>query len=327
MVGRRTVYWEPAGGEGRVRRGRSGSGGGVVETPSDEPTYAGSNLLYAGNAANAEYTDLTAMGATPMGSSARFIVSPSPVSVEGAGVVDTLRSRVTTGKDGSGKAFGLIYPTTAGQQGCKFWLNYVTSVPTLSEVRASWYQRFTGSIATTAAIKNVHVLMDGVNGGAQPQFSTHDASPSGLSAKHTYVQFYDQGYTDGVAPTGNQGTQPLGPYWQDMFDSGWHHVTIAYKPHASSGNKNGLAQMWMDGVKVIDVRQATVGVTPTGGTKPWCAQGQVDNMTVNTAYGDSGCILMLGGTQTATFGQPDWGIDFNIGNGTPGGDTFTVWYV
>jgi hypothetical protein len=33
--------------------------------------------------------------------------------------------------------------------------------------------------------------------------------------------------------------------------------------------------MWIDGVKIVDVSAAAAGVTPPGGTKPWCTQAEV----------------------------------------------------
>lgn len=57
--------------------------------------------------------------------------------------------------------------------------------------------------------------------------------------------------------------------------------------------------MWVDGTKIIDVCQTNVGVTPSGGGKPWCTQDTVDQIPVNDGFaGQYG--LIFGETLTAS---------------------------
>jgi hypothetical protein len=52
--------------------------------------------------------------------------------------------------------------------------------------------------------------------------------------------------------------------------------------------------MWVDGVKIIDISAATIGVTPPGGSKPWCLADDVDALAVNDGIHE----LWWGSTQT-----------------------------
>ena len=86
----------------------------------------------------------------------------------------------------------------------------------------------------------------------------------------------------GSAPYGGEiGAQPIGPYPSSLNDGNWHRVTIIYRPHttvASGWNgtlfttpssRDGYAKAWIDGTKIVDVSEATRGVTPDGGTRNW----------------------------------------------------------
>lgn len=303
--------------------GDSASG---ILSSSDEPLYAGVNLIFAGDASQSYYANLTAMGAAPLGSDIRLVPAPSPVSPEGSSPVDSTTCGVTTGKDGSGKAFQLKYPPPTYQTGGKMWLtNIAAAIAASKTVYVRCQKRLTGSVNSIFRYKHFHIYLDGVGGGAQPQWSTAyyqgPGSLPGPGDSTTVYQYWESAYQD----SNNQGDQPFGPYFADLFDSAWHRFTFAYKSHASSGNKNGFARMWIDGKKVIDVSQAAVDVTPSGGGKPWCTQGQVDAMHINTAYLDAGSLAFWGGTCTTT-NSPELGEDINIGDGDPTNlDTLAVW--
>ena len=63
--------------------------------------------------------------------------------------------------------------------------------------------------------------------------------------------------------------------------------------------------MWIDGVKIIDISMAAVGVTPPGGHKPWSELDDLDALA--TADGIS--TLWWGGTQTDP--TPPWTLDID----------------
>jgi hypothetical protein len=93
-------------------------------------------------------------------------------------------------------------------------------------------------------------------------------------------------------PSIRPGQQPIGPYPNSLFDDAWHHMTILLKPNTTAtddgsgvaygsvqaSSRDGRCAVWVDGTKIIDVSQATVGITPTGGTHPWCTQTDVDTI-------------------------------------------------
>lgn len=127
------------------------------------------------------------------------------------------------------------------------------------------------------------------------QTSWHNRSPwdgGGHPDHGTYVQVYDRnsmiGTTDapgdgtnqptdvGAFPDGSdQGTQPVGPYINDLINTGFFTHTLDYKQHTSTSVLDGWVRLWIAGVKIIDVCLANVGVIPPGGEKQWCGINEV----------------------------------------------------
>ena len=77
------------------------------------------------------------------------------------------------------------------------------------------------------------------------------------------------------ASRGPTGYQPVGPYWNQLNNNQWHRVTYLYQPASSAGATDGIARMWVDGTKIVDVSAAAAGITPPGGTKVWCTMAEV----------------------------------------------------
>ena len=77
------------------------------------------------------------------------------------------------------------------------------------------------------------------------------------------------------AGKGPIGYQPVGPYWNQVNDNQWHRATYLYQPASWTGATDGVARMWIDGVKIVDVSASAAGVTPPGGTKPWSTAAEV----------------------------------------------------
>ena len=77
------------------------------------------------------------------------------------------------------------------------------------------------------------------------------------------------------ASRGPVGYQPVGPYWNQVNNNQWHRVTYLYQPASSGGATDGIARMWIDGTKIVDVSAAAAGLTPPGGTKVWCTLAEV----------------------------------------------------
>lgn len=297
---------------------------------ADEPVYTGSNLVFAGDATDEHYATVAAAGANPLGTTKRFAPYPSQVvDGEAGGPLDTERSLYGETPFAGGKAVVNFYPTSASQHG-PAWvvLNGGDHLATKTHYFRG-YITAAGTCTGTISVKWAQVALTGEGGGAYPQWNTHDLAPytgTITGDPHTIWQVYNNGYEDNVGdyPTGDdQGCQPIGPFFEDLFNS-WHRFTFAYKCHESAGNKNGFQRMWIDGTKVIDVSAATAGVTPTGGSKQWCTQAQVDNMHVNKVV-DPVTSLWLGRTVT-TLSQPAWFQAINIGDGDATNlQTFAWW--
>ncbi len=72
--------------------------------------------------------------------------------------------------------------------------------------------------------------------------------------------------------------QPVGPYWNQLNDNQWHRVTYIYQPASSAGASDGVARMWVDGTKIVDLSAAAAGITPPGGAKVWCTLSEVTQL-------------------------------------------------
>jgi hypothetical protein len=157
------------------------------------------------------------------------------------------------------------------------------------------------------------------------QTNMHNPVPPGLNPAFpnhgTYMQFYDAngaiGTTDSPGtgtnqPTSDeQGTQPVGPFIGDLINQGWVTYTLDYKQHTSTTVLDGWVTVWLNGTKVIDVRQTNINVTPPGGERIWCSANDVNLIQVNdgtaASYG-----LQFGGARS-TFGG-DATFDIHAGS-------------
>jgi hypothetical protein len=74
------------------------------------------------------------------------------------------------------------------------------------------------------------------------------------------------------------GVQPVAPYWNNVNDNQWHRVTYLYQPASARGASDGIARMWIDGTKIVDVSASAAGIVPPGGTHAWCTTAQVQQV-------------------------------------------------
>jgi hypothetical protein len=257
------------------------------------------------------YTTATEMGSGLTDYSARIAPYGSPV-VDGR-PVNTYANQVITGRGGSGKALRMSY-SGQPQDGPSF---DVINAPATDNNDTHYFQYWARVTypGAPASLRGVVIAVKWfmpwhrVNAGARVQWNTHGnwpcpIGPGGtnpLSRASTYWQFYD-----GSAESPCQAMQPVGPYFQNLADGQWHRYTYAYRSHTAAGARNGIAQMWIDGVKVIDVSSAACGVTPPGGEKVWCSTADLDRIFVNDGIG----MVRWGSTQTDAPTQP-WTYDID----------------
>src|SRR2546426_9030890 len=83
-------------------------------------------------------------------------------------------------------------------------------------------------------------------------------------------------YTAGGS--GNVAYQPVGPYFNQLNNSQWHRATYLYKASSAPGAGDGVLRMWVDGIKIVDLAAAAVGVTPPGGVKPWAVPSELGQL-------------------------------------------------
>lgn len=91
----------------------------------------------------------------------------------------------------------------------------------------------------------------------------------------------------GQVPGAEIGEQPVGIYPDSINDGAWHRITVSYKVNTTAGSpssRDGHFKGWVDGVKVVDISNEMIGVTPTGGTKEWCSAADVDNIGEGTNH-------------------------------------------
>lgn len=258
-----------------------------------EPVYnpATDTLIWSDNMD--AYVDATTMGALPSGGPERWVPNPSPLMTSQP--VDTVHNVVISpGHGGTGKALRLVYD--GAYQESHRWNSYQD--PATSNTAEHVFQ-FWVRVTLSQPLGSYPIYFkwfEAWHGNYRVQWNTHNAaSAHGSLATHsTMWQFYD-----GSGSTTTQGDQPVGPYPIDVWDGQWHRITHAYHPHTSSANKDGYVRMWVDGTKIIDVSQATVGVTPPGGQWAWSSQEDVDNIYTAVAITN----LLIGSSQTASSSQ------------------------
>ncbi|HKV75128.1 MAG TPA: Ig-like domain-containing protein [Gemmatimonadales bacterium] len=122
--------------------------------------------------------------------------------------------------------------------------------------------------------------------------------------------------------------QPVGPYWDQINDGQWHRATHLFIANTSSdykktgggttsatevysgtSSRDGRVAMWIDGVKMMDYSQATVGVTPQGGTGIWCTQGDVDMIPGLSGTNSIGRVANLQFPGVFNGSPGDWTLD------------------
>ena len=272
-------------------------------TSSSEPFYvpgAGVTLVVGDNMDR--YTDAVSLGAYPYGYTGPQF-SPNPAPSQTLTPVDTSHvSVIAPGRDGGGTALRLSYDGVYQESHNLATVN-VPPQPDDQAVYIQYYARVTPAsdwpLTAPIAVKwleawHVHSQRTRV------QWNTRFPSPSNRrQTSPTVWQVVDQGESPG------NGDQPLGPFFPQIADGNWHRFTHAFRPHQSSTVKDGFSQMWIDGTMIIDVEQATVGVTPIGGVSAWCSQTDVDHL----AIADGVAFLNFGGPQTTTTGG--WTFDFD----------------
>ena len=184
---------------------------------------------------------------------------------------------INPGRAGSSKAIRLVYT-----QGAERFL-----WKTNPEDNSNWYPIANAPIVVQYWFR---VSKNGGPGGGPGYGST--------AVGMKWVEFWRVGQSDrtqfgptaGNATTGPlwslhsggsaliMGYQPVGPYWNQLNDNQWHRATYLLQPASSPGATDGVARMWVDGTKIVDVSAAAAGVTPSGGTKVWCTMTEVSQL-------------------------------------------------
>jgi hypothetical protein len=267
-----------------------------VPVGTNEPTFdaATATMVYQDNMD--QYTDLAAMGASTQ-STPRIVPEDSPAY--NGHSVDPSLNKIVAGR--SGNALRMAY-SGRNQDGASFMTINMPSTPINSTNYFSYYARVTFSqpLQSQFAVK-WFMIWHWNDSNTRTQFNTHDHLPCPSAQHDTYWQVWDQ------AETRCQGNQPIGPHFEDIVnDNKWHRFTYAFRPNTSKGSRDGFARMWVDGQKIIDVSAATVGVTPSGGEKPWCDWDDVDNLVAN----DRAAFMWWGGVQTSYETAP-WTYDID----------------
>jgi hypothetical protein len=273
----------------------------ITNAATGEPFYAatsGVTLVMADNMDR--YTDATSMGAYPLQYSGPMI-TPNPSPNQTSQPVEAADQVIAPGRGGAGKALRLVYGGVY-QEGHALAAINVPAQPDNETVYIQYYARVTAGsnwpLSQPLAVKWLQEFHNHSN--SRLEFATR--YPSSTDTKQTAPtvwQVIDQAESAGNAD------QPYGPYFHQLADGQWHRYTTAIKSHTSTTVKDGFAKMWVDGTLIIDIEQATVGVTPPGGMVPWCTQDDVDHMIAADGVGR----VTWGGTQTTTTGS--WTYDFD----------------
>ena len=189
---------------------------------------------------------------------------------------NTTNYAVIAGRGGLGKALRLVYTTGNGER----WIwktdpeNHVWYSPGNACFGLSYYFRISknggpgGGPGYGSSDKGMKwVEFWNLNSNARTQFSVTLGNAQTGPLWHV-----------NPASRGEFGFQPVGPYWNDVNDNQWHRVTYLYQPASVSGATDGVARMWIDGVKIVDLSAAAAGITPSGGSKVWCTLSEVGQL-------------------------------------------------
>ncbi len=232
-------------------------------------------------------------------------VDSSWLNCSNAGPNTTHVQTIAPGRGGAGKALRLVYDGV-NQESPGLSTNPMATGPTaaVQTMYVSHCARLTPAAPLGSQAVAFKFILFYHQNYDRIQFNTHDHLPWSGGSFPTYWQVYD-----GSRETVSQGDQALGPHFnEDIAVPGatWHRFTYAYRQNTTADNegkslpfpassRDGFARMWIDGTKVIDISQATVGVTPQGGEKPWCTEDDVDALS-----GPDGIIrVAFGGALTA----------------------------
>lgn len=199
-----------------------------------------------------------------------WLVTSEPLSAYG----------VVSGRGGTGKAIRLNY--TLGAPERHLWITHPET--------HVWYTVPSAAIAVSYWFR---ISKNGGPGGSPGYGSTNKGMKWFELWQQSLVDRSQFGPTAGDATTGPlwhfhpagsanlTGFQPVGPYWNQLNDAQWHRATYLVQPSLVRGDLTGIARMWIDGTKIVDVSASAVGVTPSGGTKVWCTD--TDVRSIDTA--------------------------------------------
>ena len=181
---------------------------------------------------------------------------------------------VSPGRGGAGHALRQVY--SGADQDTHTW--DLINVPTTPDTTTHFFQywaRVTIASPLGRTVLAFKWFMAFHRDGNRVQWNTHDHLPCVATAPQSFVwQVYDGG-----GETTCQANQPVGPYPEQVFDGEWHRFTYEYRPNTVPSSRDGIARMWVDGTKVIDISAAAVGLTPPGGYKAWCEWDDVDALS------------------------------------------------
>jgi hypothetical protein len=181
---------------------------------------------------------------------------------------------ISPGRNGAGQALRQIY--SGADQDTHTWdLVNVPDTPDTSTHFFQYWARVTMGSPLGNTVLAFKWFMAFHRDGSRIEWNTHDHLPCATDRPggSTLWQVYDQSYT------ACQANQPVGPYPSQMFDGNWHRYSYQYRPNTSRGSRDGIARMWVDGTKIIDVSAPAVGLTPIGGYKAWCEWDDVDGLS------------------------------------------------
>lgn len=286
---------------GFATRGKASSGGGV---PVGEPFYTGLNqtLIYQSNFNT--YNTFADAVADNWFSSNRLTTQDTSNNAAGANQI------ISPGSDGTGKAIRLVYMGTqndGGTQEAHAWdrapsgtpagrFNHAVYVQYMFRINPGGGFHIDDSCQAISShniqIKNIE-LWGTANAAERAQFSlAYSFVTNGLPTTlmdffpvTTYITFPPQG----TGANYSMGGQCQPPYFcsnEGLFK----RVTYKYMTQSAVGARDGLAQAWYDGTKILDVSAATAGVavpgaqgTPAG--QKWCEAFHLDFFAVDDPFG------------------------------------------
>ncbi len=217
---------------------------------------------------------------TPWKYDAGVIVGPghsgNGVQIHYDGVYQETHGVITTVGTG-----GALAPTGKAATVVQYWAKFTPDKPGALTTRDA-----KGVGDAIIQIKNIMLWHDAR--GESGRFQAH-LGHTPATVRCLRAELHDGGWAR-LGAGGLRREPAVGPFFKDFANGQWHRWTVLFKPNTSSGSRDGIARVWIDGSLVVRIEKSACSAdvrangSPVGGWKSWCTFAELDGLSA-TKYG------------------------------------------